>query len=176
MVGDVKEESIRTRLIFASGRPLKNMTDRGLFRKDLFFRLQSGHSLELTSLRNDINRIKEACQFFSLENGVSFSQNLIEFYQTFAWPGNLRQLLGHLEKKKVLTRSKRFEFDQFDEELLLQSSDLMNLDQSLEIISMEQLKSSYIKRALSMCEGNINLAAKRLKISEKTVRAILQKD
>lgn len=175
-VGDTREESIRTRLIFASGRSLQVLVDQGLFRKDLFFRLKSGHSVELKSLRNDVLRIKESCQHFALEHGVSLTQSLIDFYQTLAWPGNLRQLFGHLEKKKVLSRSFKLDFDHFDEELLLQSSDLMSLDINREILPMESLKANYIKRALGLCEGNIAMAARRLHVNEKTVRAIVLKD
>jgi transcriptional regulator of acetoin/glycerol metabolism len=175
-VGDTREESIKTRLIFASGRSLESMVELGIFRKDLYYRLKSGHSIELLSLRNDVQRIKEACQHFAVNQGVIFSKNLLEFYQTLAWPGNLRQLLGHLEKKKVLSRSHKLDFDHFDEELLLQSSDLMSLDDNQEIIPMESIKSNYIKRALSLCEGNIAMAARRLHVNEKTVRATVLRD
>ncbi len=175
-VGDSREESIKTRLIFASGRSLEILVEQNLFRKDLFYRLKSGHSLELKSLRNDCQRIKQACQFFALDHGVSLNQSLIDFYLTLAWPGNLRQLLGHLEKKKILSRSQRLDFDHFDEELLLQSSDLMNLDDNRQIDTMESIKASYVKRALSLCEGNIAMAARKLHVNEKTVRALVLKD
>ena len=158
-VGDAREESIKTRLIFASGRSLKLLVDQGIFRKDLFFRLKSGHSVELMSLRSDVQRIKESCQTFALENGITLSKNLLDFYQTLAWPGNLRQLFGHLEKKKILSRSLKLDFDHFDEELLLQSSELRNLDISQEISPMGSIKATYIKRALGLCEGNIAMAA-----------------
>ena len=174
-VGDTKEEAIKTRLIFASGRSLQVLVDQGIFRKDLYYRLISGHSIEMKSLRNDVQKIKETCTFFALENKVSLSKRLIDFYQTLAWPGNFRQLLGHLEKKKVLSRSFKLDFDQFDEELLLQSSDLMNLSED-EIVPLENIKTNYIKRALSLCEGNISMAAKRLQLNEKTVRAMILKD
>ncbi|MBA2406137.1 MAG: sigma-54 factor interaction domain-containing protein [Bdellovibrionales bacterium] len=175
-VGDTREETIKTRMIFASGRSLQLMVDQGIFRKDLYFRLKSGHSVELVSLRNDVKRIKEICQQFSMAQNVTLSQNLLDFYQTLAWPGNIRQLQGHLEKKKVLSRSFKLDFDHFDEELLLQSSDLMNLDVSREIIPLESIKANYIKRALSLCEGNIAMAARRLQLNEKTVRALILKD
>lgn len=174
-VGDVNEESIRTRLIFASGRPLSLMVEQGLFRKDFYFRLKSGHSIGLNSLRNDTNRIKEICRFFCLENAVSMTPQLTDFYQTLAWPGNLRQLLGHLEKKKVLSRSLKLDFDQFDEELILKSSDLMSLPDAENIVSMEEFKINYLKRVIVLCSGNTSLAARKLHINEKTVRAILQK-
>lgn len=175
-VGDTHELMIRTRLIFASGRPLSLLVEQGLFRKDLYYRLKSGHCLELMSLRNDLPRIKEVCQFFALENGVSLSTQLLDFYQTLAWPGNLRELLGHLEKKKVLTSGTKFDFDHLDEDLLLQSSDLMSLGDIQEIIPMEKVKINYIKKALGLCEGNVAMAARRLRINEKTVRALLLKN
>lgn len=175
-VGDTREESIRTRLLFASGRPLENLVEMGLFRKDLFFRLKSGHSVDLVSLRNDIGKVKSMCQVFAMENNVTLSNRLIDFYQTLPWPGNLRQLLGHLEKKKILCRSSKLDFDFLDEDLLLQSSDLMSLKETEEIIPMEQFKTSYIKKALSICEGNISMAARKLQLNEKTVRASIQKD
>ncbi len=174
-VGANKEMEIKTRLIFASGRKLEPLVEQGLFRKDFYYRLKSGHSLELPSLRNDVIKIKEACQYFALKNHVTLSLRLIEFYQTLAWPGNLRQLFGHLEKKKVLCRSIKFDFDSIDEELLLQSSDLMSIATTSELISMEQHKMDYVKKALGLCEGNVSMTARKLQLTEKTVRNLLGK-
>lgn len=172
-VGDTRETTIKTRLIFASGRPLEKLVQQGTFRKDLYFRLKSGHTVELFSLRNDINRIKEACQHFSLKHGLTISQRLLEFYETLVWPGNLRQLFGHLEKKKILSRYSKLDFDHLDEELMLQSSDLMSLGASDSLIPMKDLKEDYVKKALAVCDGNVAMAARKLRITEKTVRAIL---
>ncbi len=162
-------------VIFASGRSLESLIQQGLFRADFYYRLKSGHSLELASLRNEPKRIIEACQHYGLENNLSFSQRLLDFYLTLAWPGNLRQLFGHLEKKKVLSRSMKLDFDQVDEELLLQSSDLMSLARNPGLISMEQCKLNHLKRTLSVCEGNVSLAAKKLCVTEKTVRSLIMK-
>lgn len=131
--------------------------------------------MELPSLRNSVLRIREACQFFSLTHQVTLSQRLVEFYETLAWPGNLRQLFGHMEKKKILSRSIKLDFDHMDEELLTQSSDLMNLDQPLEIKPMKDLKEEYVKKVLSLCEGNLAMASRKLGITEKTVKTILGK-
>lgn len=174
-VGDIHEREVRTRLIFAAGKPLDLLVARGVFRQDFFYRLQSGHTVDLESLRNKVNKIKEACLYFSLRNEVSLSLRLIEFYQTLAWPGNLRQLFGHLEKKKVLTRSQKLDFDHLDEELLKQSSDLKNLNIEEGIYSLEKVKYDYIKKIFSASDGNISLTAKRLKITEKTVKNAMRK-
>lgn len=174
-VGETKETLIKTRVIFASGRPLETLVQQGHFRKDFYFRLKSGHTIELTALRNDASKIKETCQFFSLKNSVSFSKRLLEFYDTLAWPGNLRQLFGHLDKKKVLSKSTKLDFDHLDEELLLQSSDLMSLSAPFDLVSMKDFKEDYVKRAMSICEGNVSLTARRLQVTEKTIKSILGK-
>lgn len=172
-VGDTKETRIRARLIFASGRPLESLVQRGEFRKDFFFRLKSGHTVELLPLRNDVNKIREALRYYSLSQMVSLSQRLSDFYETLAWPGNLRQLFGHLDKKKVLSRTTKLDFDLLDEDLMLQSSDLMSLDFPEEILPMQEFKEDYVKKVYALCEGNLSQTAKKLQVSEKTVRNII---
>lgn len=174
-VGESRENEIKTRLIFASGRALETLIEQGHFRKDLYFRLKSGHSLELKPLRFDTQKIESACREYALKNHISFSVRLIEFYQTLAWPGNLRQLYGHLDKKKILSKSMKLDFDKIDEELLLKSSDLMSLAEPGELVSMEEHKLNYVKKALSLCDGNVSLAARKLRITEKTVKNLLGK-
>lgn len=172
-VGETKESSINARLIFASGKTLEALVQQGSFRKDFYFRLKSGHTIDLGSLRNDVFKIREACQYYSLKNEVVLSKRLTEFYETLAWPGNLRQLFGHLDKKKILSRSTKLDFDKLDEELLLQSSDLMSLAGTAELIPMKELKEDYVKKAVNLCEGNISLTARKLHVTEKTIKTIL---
>lgn len=174
-VGDMKENQINARLIFASGRSLETLIQQGRFRKDFYFRLKSGHSVEILPLRNDIQKIRGAIQFYCLSNNISLSQRLNDFYETLAWPGNLRQLFGHLDKKKVLSRSIKLDFDILDEELMLQSSDLMSLSEPGTLISMQELKEDYVKKAYSLCEGNLSLTARKLQVTEKTIKSILSK-
>jgi transcriptional regulator of acetoin/glycerol metabolism len=174
-VGEVKEVSIKSRIIFASGRPLESLVGLGTFRKDFYFRLKSGHTIDLSSLRSSPKKVQDACMFYSLKNGVSLSKRLTDFYETLAWPGNLRQLFGHLDKKKVLSKTIKLDFDHLDEELLTQSSDLMNLSDSKELLPLQNVKEDYVKKVLAKCEGNVALASRRLRVTEKTIKSILVK-
>jgi transcriptional regulator with PAS, ATPase and Fis domain len=174
-VGEVKLTNIRARLIFASGKSLETLIEQGEFRKDFYFRMKSGHTITLPSLRNSVGKIREACQYFSLTHSVTLSQRLTDFYETLAWPGNLRQLFGHMEKKKILSRSTRLDFDNLDEELLLQSSDLMSLNESEVIKPIREVKEDYVRKVLSLCNGNTSMTARKLQITEKTVKSILNR-
>ena len=173
-VGDTHEHTIRTRILFASGRSLENLVQQGKFRKDFYFRLKSGHTVKLDSLRNDPQKIQDAIMRFSLENKISCSRRLMDFYQTLVWPGNLRQLYGHLEKKRILSRLSRLDFDSLDEELLLQSSDLESFSSAMELIPLKDLKNDYVKKAMGLCDGNIAMTARKLQITEKTVKTLLK--
>lgn len=172
-VGEMSEFTINSRLIFASGRKLENLVQQGVFRKDFYFRLKSGHTVALAPLRNDINRIKEGLNHYSIRYSVSISKRLQEFYVTLAWPGNLRQLFGHLDKKRILSRNGKLDFDFLDEEILQMSSDLMDISAPCEIVSMKCFKENYVKKVLGMCHGNISATAKKLQVTEKTVKSLL---
>jgi transcriptional regulator of acetoin/glycerol metabolism len=175
-VGETREEEIQARLIFASGRNLEKLVEAGVFRKDFYYRLRSGHCLELRSLRNDLGRIQEVCDQYGIENGVTLSPRLLEFYQTLAWPGNLRQLYGHLEKKRILSRSSRLDFDELDEELMTRSANLLSINEEDTPKSLEQFKQDYVVETFRQCQGNFRQTARRLQVSEKTVRSILSKE
>lgn len=172
-VGDQSEVKMKTRLIFASGRPMETLIQQNKFRRDFYFRLKAGHTIELPSLRNETSKIREACQFYSLTHEISLSTRLLDFYETLAWPGNLRQLFGHLEKKKVLSRGQKIDFDHLDEELLTMSSDLMSLDEKTSLLPMEEMKTDYARRALALCDGNVAMAARKLRVTEKTVKNLV---
>jgi DNA-binding NtrC family response regulator len=172
-VGESRELSADVRLIFAAGKSLERLVENNLFRRDFYYRLRSGHSVQLNPLRSDPGKVLEACAHFGSQHGLVFSQRVIEFYQSLAWPGNLRQLFGHLEKKRILSKGTRIDFDHLDEEFLLQSSDLMALAENGEIAPMERCKYEHAQRALIACHGNVALAARALGLSEKTVKRIL---
>jgi DNA-binding NtrC family response regulator len=157
-VGDTREEKINARLIFASGRPLESLVEKGLFRKDFYYRLKTGHGIELKPLRDDVSLIDRVLDQFCLENNITLTYRLREFYLSLSWPGNLRELYGHLEKKRILTKGRKFDFDLCDEELITKSTDLYSFEK--EIQSLEDTKREYVSKILGHFQGNYQLAAK----------------
>jgi transcriptional regulator with PAS, ATPase and Fis domain len=174
-VGDTKEKLMRSRLIFASGQKLEQLVEKNKIRKDFYFRLTCGQTVSLSSLRNDIPQLREAVKFYSINHQISLSKRLLDFYETLAWPGNIRQLFGHLDKKRLLSTTQKIDFDHLDENLISQSSELLSLHNHEEIKCLKNAKSDYAKRALSLCHGDVNLAARKLQITEKTMRSLVGK-
>ncbi len=92
------------RLVAATNRILEDEVDRGTFRRDLLFRLQS-FSLHLPPLRERYGDLKaftthiigKICDRHHREC-KGFSPDLIEALSAYDWPGNVRELIQVLEQ------------------------------------------------------------------------------
>ena len=175
-VGDEREYKVDCRIIFASGTNLLKKLELGELRKDFYFRIKSGQSLQLESLRNRPDFIKIICTDFANCHDIYFEKKLIEFYQTLPWPGNIRQLVGHLERKKALATARVIHFDQSDDELIMQSSELSSIDNSnIKLLTMKEMREAYALKVYHLVDNNYDAAAKKLDISIKSLRSIIKK-
>ena len=172
-VGGEREEQSNARLLFAAGRKLEQLVGRGLMRADFFYRLSHGALVEMTPLRNDPKLIARHCQFFAIENQVIVPERLVEFYCTLPWPGNIRQLLGHLAAKKVRSKTRKLDFDRWDDKLLTMPSDLIHLEQEASILPMDEVKRRYARKVFQQCRGELGAAARVLRVNPKTLKAWL---
>lgn len=171
IVGDTKETHVKTRLIFASGRDLSHLVAKGVFRKDFFFRLATGAHLKLKPLRDRPESVKKFCEHFSIKEKVVLDSRLIEFYQSLPWPGNLRQLKGHLLKKKALSKNNKLFFDHNDDLLINQSSSLSAFSEKIH--TLDEVKKAYAQKVFYQSDNNLKLSSEKLKISRKTLRRLL---
>lgn len=162
------------RLIFASGRPLSKVVQGGEMRRDFFYRISNGMTFKLEALRNDPSKVMRYCREFSFKNEVKITNRLIEFYQTLPWPGNYRQLKGHLESKVIMADGKTLDFDKFDERLIEQSSQLGDWDTHDQRPTLHAVKNAYAKKIYFECEKNASQAAKILGISSKCLRGMIK--
>ena len=97
------------RLIVATNRNLEEEVQRGLFRSDLFYRLNviRVHIPPLRQRSDDI--LPLAHQFlerFCREYGkqITFSPRFISFLEQFSWPGNVRQLENLMERLVITSQ------------------------------------------------------------------------
>lgn len=170
-VGARGDEVTDARVIFASGQKLEVLVKNEKIRRDFYFRLSQGITCQLKSLRDDPSSILRHCQIYGIEHQLSFSKRLTDFYQTLPWPGNLRQLRGHLDNKRIRSKTHKLDFDEMDDRLMVMSSDLLGLDFERTVRPLEEMKREYIKHALDLFHGRQDLAAKELQINVKTLKA-----
>jgi PAS domain S-box-containing protein len=117
MLGSVTTEKADVRVICAANRNLKEMAEKGEFRKDLYYRVNIV-TLELPPLkerREDIPHLAE--HFLSKYNRVmnkditGFSPEVYSFFYSHNWPGNIRELENVIERAVLLCDKKRIEIN-----------------------------------------------------------------
>lgn len=102
-VGGKTEHKVDFRLVAATNRDIPAMVEQGLFRQDLFFRIQSV-SLRLPPLRERVQDVRLLADHFigriCQRAGLPRKGACTEFYATleaYAWPGNVRELIHTME-------------------------------------------------------------------------------
>ncbi len=157
-IGSSKEESIDVRVIAATHKRLETMIQEGLFREDLYYRLNV-IPLQIPPLRERLEDIPMLTQFFisKLNSRInksikgaqkSFFDELMEYY----WPGNIRQLQNVVERAMNLCEGEILS----KEDLLL---DCINKDETSDTVldkieknisslkdEMDQYEKEIIKR------------------------------
>ncbi len=97
------------RLIAATHRDLEQLIDDGLFRRDLFYRLNVVplYVPPLRERREDIWLLVEhyvaILQHRMHKEGLSFSARMREAMEAYEWPGNVRELINVVERAVALT-------------------------------------------------------------------------
>lgn len=170
-VGAERSEKANVRLIFASGQDLSQLVVKGQVRSDFYFRLKQGIAINLKPLRERPEDIGRHCELFAINENVSISERLIQFYTSLPWPGNVRQLRGHLQTKKIMSKTRKLDFDECDDGLMTMSSNLIGLPQLTgPIRPMEEIKKNYAAWAMKKGQFELGWTARQLGVNPKTLR------
>ncbi len=108
-LGSSKPIHYDLRLISAANKDLAMEVGRGHFREDLFFRLFSVEIIipPLRERREDILPLAlhflETTTAHFKKNVPGFSPELLDLFEYYPWPGNVRQLLKEVERLVALT-------------------------------------------------------------------------
>ena len=107
-VGSVQSHRVDVRLVAATHRDLKTLARQGLFREDLYYRLNV-IELRLPPLRergDDVMLIAEALLKRAANNmkldGLHFNRSAADAIRRYPWPGNVRELENAIERAAIL--------------------------------------------------------------------------
>lgn len=175
-VGSEEEEQIDIRIVAATNRPLDALIESGLFREDLFYRLET-FSVTLPPLRerpDDIALLAEQfIERYSREQGrsaMSLSPSALSLLRAYPFPGNVRELDNAILRAVTLAHASVLEPDDFPERFRHVTADSDRQDaQTQEWLSLEQMEQRYIQRVLDAVDGNKRRAADILGIGRKTL-------
>lgn len=171
-VGGEGIKKVSCRLIFASGRCLRRLVEKGEFRSDLYFRILSGVSHKITPLRNDPQKLSALLESLAKEHGVTLDSDLRQYYMKQAWPGNIRQLRSHFFRKVCHAASlSLLKLDHLDAELL--STNTLSLTETQERPTLHEVKKNYCSKVYLESQGCYEIASRRLGIAVSTLRRLM---
>jgi DNA-binding NtrC family response regulator len=172
-IGSGKQIPIDIRLISATNQPIHQMVDRGEFRQDLLYRLNT-IELMIPPLRERLEDIpvladhflKEAARKYG-KPGMEIPKKSMKQLQQYAWPGNVRELQNTLARAVIMSEDSQVRFD-----LLGASSTEIQVQASLNI---EENEKQLIRKALLTNRGNVTRAATDLGIDRNALYRRMKK-
>ncbi|MGF1694939.1 sigma-54 dependent transcriptional regulator [Vibrio kyushuensis] len=186
-VGSSKMKSVDVRFVCATNRDPWKEVQEGRFREDLYYRLYV-IPLNLPPLRERGEDVIEIAYsllgFMSNEEGKGFvrlSPEVVECFNRFEWPGNVRQLQNVLRNVVVLNNGKEITLNMLPPPLNLPIDNQIRVQPSVkeqvsvhEIFPLWLTEKTAIEQAIEACEGNIPRAAGYLDVSPSTIYRKLQ--
>ncbi len=158
---------VDVRLISATNSDLHDAVDKGTFRQDLLFRINTIH-LHLPPLRHRREDIIPLAELFLDiygrrygKEGLKISEEAAACLRAHGWEGNIRELQNTMEKAVIMCE--REEIGVADVELR-ESSHAVE-----EVQTLEEMERQIIANTISSCGGNISLVAQKLGITRQTL-------
>jgi two-component system, NtrC family, response regulator HydG len=172
-VGDNKPIDIDARIVSATNRDLNDLVEKGLFREDLFYRINVIPFI-IPPLRERVDDIPILAESFfrriKLKTGKSIkglSNDAMRLLTAYPWPGNVRELRGVFEYAFVTCQGDVIEPEHFPATLLQGRS--AQIPQPEPAPYKRKMKKSRLIEALKRARGNQTKAAEILGISRVTV-------
>jgi DNA-binding NtrC family response regulator len=179
-VGSAKTVPIDVRIIASTKKDLRKLVDKGLFREDLFYRLNI-FPINLVPLRNRKKDIKLFIDYFvsqfSENRIVSIDQEVYEELENYNWPGNVREIRNISERMTLLSNNNHIRLPQVPIEIYTSGRidiDYQEMNTSLES-KLKEVEIKYINFALKKCNNNKAKAASLLRIPPTTLHSKMNK-
>lgn len=189
-LGGEREVNVDVQLIAASNQNLEDRVQNGTFREDLYHRL-SVFRLDLPALRTRIDDLEELVPLFVDEFNAKAGKRVSVVPDSvwsrlrgYAWPGNVRELRNVIERCVMLATDEVFpeEWLQLSERTArLESAHPHEDDPNVLAVpldgsvSLDEVESLMIRRALEVSNSNVAAAARRLGITRQTLRYRIEK-
>ena len=156
-LGSSQTRKVDVRIISATNVDLTKAIGSGLFRQDLYYRINVVQ-LHLPSLKDRVDDIVPLARHF-LAGQKSLTKKAEQALQSYPWPGNVRELQNLCQRALLLTLA-----DEID------AADLaLPQEQSTAKKALDDLDKQQIEQALQQAQGVVARAAKQLGISRQAL-------
>ncbi|MBU1364315.1 MAG: sigma-54 dependent transcriptional regulator [Gammaproteobacteria bacterium] len=185
-VGGKKPVPLNIRIVATSNRDMAEAVAKGVFREDLYYRLNV-FPVAIPPLRERRLDIVPIARYFLVEhggrfgrNGVGFGAQAEEALAHHAWPGNVRELENVIQRALILSTGPEIGIEHLNlapvpaGEPRRTTAESAVPEAEKRADNMKDLERDHILRTLAEMGGSRKLAIERLGISERTLRYKLQ--
>jgi len=176
------------RVIAATNMSLKEMCDKGEFRKDLYYRLNV-FPLEIPPLRERLEDVPLFVRMFIEKLNKFYSKDIhdihpsvLEAFQDYSWPGNIRELENLIERSYIIEQSSVLSPESFPSELFISAGDQrrMKVDTSVTLAEarhayIRDIEENYLRDVLSLYGGRINETARVAGITTRQLHKLMKR-
>jgi PAS domain S-box-containing protein len=150
-LGSPKTIKVDVRVIAASNRDLAAAVQQGLFREDLYYRLNV-FPIDVPPLRERQADIPELAWTFVREYGEKMgkkiqkiSRRTMEDLQRYPWPGNIRELRNVIERAMIISTGS----------MLIVQIPMLKETSAGHLLTMAEMEAKHIKEVLEKTKGRI---------------------
>ena len=168
-VGSNTPIPVNIRLICATNRDLQEMVQKGDFREDLLYRINTIH-VEIPPLRERPEDIVPLTEIFLSKytkiygkTAMCLSLDAKEKMKAQPWFGNIRELEHTIEKAVIIAERSVLDGNDFD------FPRAKKKPVTKEATTLEEMEYNMIKNAMDKYSGNLSLVASQLGISRQTL-------
>ena len=182
-LGDSRHCKANVRIIAATNKDLLSLVNKGLFREDLFYRLNIVH-IKVPSLRERKEDIPILVAHFVDKYSREYnkpaktaSADLIRCFTFYSWPGNIRELENKIQQLIVMSKISVIDA----KSIQLTASEPTSQEPELECLREAKEKviytfeRAYLSQLLTESRGNVASAAKRAGKSRTALWNLLKK-
>ncbi|MGB5604467.1 MAG: sigma-54 dependent transcriptional regulator [Gammaproteobacteria bacterium] len=193
-VGSDQVIDVDTRIVAATNKDLMQMSQQGLFREDLYYRLSVIH-LTLPPLRERQDEIPLLIEYFSDEAAeklnrqpLRFSRRLRTFLLKYAYPGNIRELRNLIYRISCLA-DVTADYEHLPEtirpDVSMQKgeatgrSEVFDLDKAslpdIKRAASDEAEKEFIEYGLQQVAGKVAELARRINMNRSHLQTLLKK-
>ncbi len=179
-LGSTKNIKIDVRIIAATNKDLFEEISRGNFRKDLFFRLNI-NSISLPPLRERKGDIPLLAEHFLKKFNKKYNRNVkklskpvINSLRTYAFPGNIRELMNLVNSSMIVETSHELRKKSLPS-YFLEKKHNNHFEEGIVPVSLEVVEKEHIRKVLIFTSNNKTKAAAILGISRVNLNAKIKK-
>lgn len=178
-LGDSKQKQADVRVVSATNRNLPDMVSKGMFREDLFYRINL-ITIHVPALRERLEDIPLLANHFARKqaelNGmemIEFSSEAMSFLKKLPYPGNIRELKNLVDRVILISGKNLITDVDFKEQYVHIPNTAGALPDS--IYPLDEVEKKMIVKAMELYGGNLSKVSTALGVSRQALYRRLEK-